>query len=306
MRSLYLLFSLTVMSFKICFSQSADMKADSLRQEGKLFKAIEAYKTTYQRLPKNRKNTYNLACAYALTFQKDSAYRYLYTALEIDSSLWALADTDLYALIEDPRWLIIEENQLMKFQKKNGVLKQPAYTKQLLRIILKDQSLDYFTKQARNYYMKNGNAPYWYYPINAFKQRIIKGNYDKIEKLITKYGWPKYSNVGKLAADAPLLVINHHENESVRKKYLPQIEQTCLDGEGSCIEFAKIHDRILVNENKLQTYGMQFRYNAQRILEPFPIKDPEYVDRRRKEIGLEPLKEYLKRKINFDWTVEQK
>ncbi len=71
------------------------------------------------------------------------------------------------------------------------------------------------------------------------------------------------------------------------------------------MEFAKIQDRILVNENELQIYGMQFRYNAERNLEPFPIINPEYVDQRRKEIGLEPLKVYLKRKINYDWTIKQ-
>ncbi len=79
-----------------------------------------------------------------------------------------------------------------------------------------------------------------------------------------------------------------------------------MDNEGSCMEYAKIQDRILVNENQPQIYGMQFRYNAQRTLEPFPIIDPEYVDQRRAEIGLEPLKDYLKRKINYHWTVAQK
>ena len=39
---------------------------------------------------------------------------------------------------------------------------------------------------------------------------------------------------------------------------------------------------------------------------PFPIKDPEYVDQRRKAIGLEPLSIYLKRKINYSWTIPQK
>ncbi|RLD39994.1 MAG: hypothetical protein DRI86_16100 [Bacteroidetes bacterium] len=127
-----------------------------------------------------------------------------------------------------------------------------------------------------------------------------------MKKLITEHGWPKYSTVGKLAADAPLLIINHHESDSVRKVYLNQIKQSCIDNEGSCTEYAKIQDRILVGENKAQIYGMQFRYNKIRKLEPFPIIDPEYVDQRRKEIGLESLKVYLKRKINYNWTVNQK
>ena len=72
-----------------------------------------------------------------------------------------------------------------------------------------------------------------------------------------------------------------------------------MEGEGSCMEFAKIQDRILVNEDKLQIYGMQFRYDSERNLEPFPIKDPEYVDQGRREIGLPPLKDYLKGKLTM-------
>jgi len=297
---------LIVFATNITLAQSSKSKADLLRREGKLEEAIEAYKDDYSKTPKNWQNTYDLACAYALTFQVDSAYRYLNIALEDDNSLWALADTDLYALIDDSRWTNVEKNQLDRYQKANNKLEQPEYAVKLLRLILKDQALDYYIDQAKGYYMKNGNAPQWYYPIGAFKQQIAKENYHTMQLLLEEYGWPKYSTVGKIAADAPLLVINHHESDSVRKIYLQQIKLSCLKKEGSCMEFAKIQDRILVNEDKLQIYGMQFRYNEERTLEPFPIIDPEYVDQRRFEIGLEPLKEYLKRKIEFDWTVKQK
>jgi len=290
----------------LSFSQNLNSNAGELRKEGKLEAAIEAYKNEYRKSPKNWRNTYDLACAYALIFQKDSAYHFLNIALKSDNSLWALADSDLYALIDDSRWSIIEDNQIKKFQKSNKKLKQPEFTKELLKVIMKDQALDYNIDQAKTYFMTEGNAPHWYYPLGAYKQQIVQENYNKMQQLIDEYGWPNYSTVGKLAADAPLLVINHHENDSVRSKYLPQIKAACLKNEGSCMEFAKIQDRILVSENKEQIYGMQFRYNADRKLEPFPIKDPEYVDKRRKEIGLEPLKDYLRRKINYEWKIIQK
>lgn len=291
---------------QVSFSQANSPSGDSLRQEGRLDKAILEYKRVYKKFPDNKKNVYNLACAYALTFQKDSAYHYLNLALKNDTSLWALADTDLYALTDDLRWKEIENRQLQKYQAKNGELKQPEYAKKLLEIIIKDQVFDYYIELAKTFYMKKGYIPQWYYPLGYLKQKIGADNFKTLQKLIMEYGWPKYSTVGKLASDAPLLVINHHESDSIRKKYLPQIRKSCFSGEGSCIEYAKIQDRILVNENKPQIYGMQFRYNAERKLEPFPIIEPEYVDKRRKEIGLEPLKTYLKRKINFDWVVVQK
>ena len=280
--------------------------ADQLRKDGNLEAAIEAYKIEYAKSPENWRNTYDLACAYALTFQIDSAYYYLDIALKNDHSLWALADTDLFALIDDKRWTSVENEQIRKFQEKNDPLKQPEYTKKLLRLILKDQALDYYIDQAKSYFMKQGKAPQWYYPIGAFKQQIAAENYGIMQDLIVEYGWPKYSTVGKIAADAPLLIINHHESDSVRIKYLSLVKQSCLENEGSCMEYAKIQDRILVNANKPQIYGMQFRYDENRNLEPFPIVDPEYVDQRRKEIGLESLKDYLKRKINYDWIVVQK
>ena len=95
--------------------------------------------------------------------------------------------------------------------KKKSILK-------LLTIILKYQALNYTIDQAKTYYMKYGNAPQWYYPVGAFKQQITQNNNSEMQVLLTKYGWPKYSTVGEIAADAVLLVINHHENEAVRKR----------------------------------------------------------------------------------------
>lgn len=291
-----------------CYTVHAqNTKADKLREEGNLDGAILEYKKIYDKDPGNQTNTYNLACAFALTYyQADSAFKYLKNALETDNTLWALCDPDLISLIDDNRWENIAAQQLNKFQAANGKLASPDYTRQLLQLIMKDQSMNYQIDMAKKYFAAKGNAPQWYYPIAYMKQKTGEDDYQVLLKLIDQYGWPTYSRVGKLAADAPLLVINHQESEEVRKLFLPQIKDACLQGEGSCLEYAKIHDRVLVNTDQPQTYGMQFRYNEKRQLVPFPIKDPEYVDQRRAEIGLEPLKDYLKKKINYDWTVEQK
>ena len=298
-----LILAVLFLSTTICTAQT---NGDQLRQEGNLEGAIEAYMAEFSKAPGNVENTYKIASTYALIYQKDSAFRYLDIALKDDYSLWPLADTDFFSLIDDPRWEAIENAQIRKYQTKNDDLKQPEYAKRLLRLIMKDQSLDYYIDQAKDYYMKNGRAPHWYYPLGAAKQKIGENNFSDMKALLEKCGWPTYSTVGDLAADAPLLMINHHENDSVRIAYLPKIKEACLNGEGSCMEYAKIQDRILVNADKPQIYGMQFRYNEDRALEPFPIKNPEYVDQRRKEIGLEPLKDYLRRKINYEWTVVQK
>lgn len=303
MKLLTLLTSLFLASFT-CTAQSA--VGDSLRRIGQLDNAIDAYKKSLSDNPDDTETAYSLACALALTYQQnDDAFKYLFKSLAQDSSLWALADNDLLGLTEDDQWADIITGQLRKYQSKHGPLEDPAYAVQLLALIMKDQAMDYPIDQAKNHFMQNGSVPHWYYPIADMKRRIGEENFIEMQALIEEYGWPKYSTVGPLAADAPLLVINHHENDDVRIQYLDIIKEHCLSGEGSCMEYAKIQDRVLVNEGKPQIYGMQFRYAADRSLEPFPIRDPEYVDQRRTEIGLEPLKDYLERKIGYQWTIPQ-
>lgn len=286
---------------------AAQSEGDNLRQEGDLLGAIKAYKEAFVASPADQKSTYNLASTIALLYQMpDSAFHYLDLALKTDSSLWALADTDMISLKEDPRWKDIEQQQLRKYQQANGPLKDPEYARELLSMIGDDQALDYYIDQAKVYFAKEGKVPHWYYPLSKMKSEIGAGNFDRLQQLLQQKGWPNYSKVGKLAADALLLAINHHESDAVREMFIDRIKAACLAGEGSCMEYAKIQDRILVNKGEPQIYGMQFRYGKDRKLEPFPVENPEFVDQRRKAIGLEPLKVYLKRKIDFDWTVEQK
>jgi len=284
----------------------AQSKGDSLRSAGALEAAYMAYGAEFFQNPSDAKIAYKLASTLSLTNQVDTSFFFLNIALKANSSLRPLSDSDLLNLSTDPRWEAIEQGQLRKYQAANGKLKKPEYALKLIRMIIKDQGLDYHRDLGTRYYAQNGVAPHWFFLLNKIKSELNAENLIEMNRLLAQYGWPKYSDVGNLAADAPLLVINHHESEEFRMKYLDQVKEVCLAGEGSCMEYAKIHDRILVNTDRPQTFGMQFKFNSSGDLEPFPIENPETVDQRRKEIGLEPLAVYLKRKINYDWKVKQK
>ncbi len=283
------------------------LTGDQHKHNGDLEAAIAAYKMQLGLDPSDRKIAYNLASVFALTYyQKDSAFHYLEKALVGDSALMVLTDSDFVDLLEDERWGHIEKQQMFKYNVQNPGIKNKTLALELLKRIALDQSMDYFVHQARTSFMENGHVPHWFYPINAMKRQYGKDNYAALLEIIDLYGWPGYSVVGELAADAPLLIINHHPDDSVRVEFLPILKKACSEGEGSCLEYAKIQDRILVNNQQPQLYGMQFRYNADRELEPFEIFEPEKVNARRKAIGLEPLEHYLKRKINYIWSIEQK
>lgn len=283
----------------------AQSKGDSLRREGTLEAAYMAYGAEFYQDPSNADVAYKLASTLALTNQVDTSFFFLNMALQQNSSLRPLSDSDFLNLSTDPRWVTVEQGQLRKYEAANGKLKKPEYALKLIRMIMKDQALDYHKDLGTRDFAKNGYAPHWFFMINKTKNELNAQNLEEMNSLLAQYGWPKYSDVGDLAADALLLVINHHEREEFRMQYLDQVKEACLAGEGSCMEYAKIHDRILVNTDRPQTYGMQFKFNRG-VLEPFPIENPETVDRRRKSIGLEPLAVYLKRKINYDWKVVQK
>lgn len=302
MKNILNILLLNLLLWSISFAQTGDR----LRAEGKLEAAVFAYGAQFMQNPTDQDVVYKLASTLSLIYQTDTAYFFLKVALRNNNSLRPLADSDFLPLMQDPRWKEIESMQFEKYQAKHGQLQQPEYARKLLRLIIKDQALDYYVDQSKVFFAKNGYVPHWYYPLGAYKQRLSIANFAEMQALIAKYGWPTYSTVGHLAADALLLIINHHQSDDVRKQYITQIKEACLNGEGSCMEYAKIQDRILVNEGKKQRYGMQFKYNKERKLEPFPIYKPSFVDQRRKAIGLEPLQDYLKRKINYVWTIEQK
>ncbi|WP_420384774.1 DUF6624 domain-containing protein [Roseivirga sp.] len=285
----------------------AQKEGKQLLEEGQLLKAMESLGRAFMENPNDRENAYTLAKTLALMSEVDTAFYFLNIALQDNNELMPLADFNFYSLSTSPKWDGVVANQMEKYQRVHGRLQNPEYAKELLAIIMKDQSLDYYVDLAKVEFSKSGSVPHWFYPLTFLKgQFITNDNFSRMKTLIQQYGWPTYSMVGDLAADAPLLVINHHPDDQVRKDYLPMIKKACEDGEGSCLEYAKIQDRVLVNDGLPQIYGMQFRYNDKRELEPFPIESPEYVDQRRKAIGLEPLKDYLKRRINYDFTVRQK
>ena len=58
-------------------------------------------------------------------------------------------------------------------------------------------------------------------------------------------------------------------------------------------DLAYLTDRVLLAEGKKQIYGSQFQQKDGKLL-PSPIEDEANVDKRRKEVGLNPLAEYAK------------
>lgn len=113
-------------------------------------------------------------------------------------------------------------------------------------------------------------------------------------KILNQYGWLGKSRVGDKANQALWLVIQHAELEQ-QEKFLPLLKKSVKNGESEGWHQAFLEDRILMYKKMNQIYGSQaFWDKSISKMKIYPIDDLKNVNKRREEIGLEPIEEYAK------------
>ena len=116
-----------------------------------------------------------------------------------------------------------------------------------------------------------------------------------VTSVLDTYGWLSESVIGKKANRALFLVIQH-SNMNIREKYHHMIDKALTTGSIDSSDFALFQDRFLLDHGKKQIYGTQFRYtNEDNRYELEPLYNPNEVNIRRKQLGLEPIEEDFKR-----------
>ena len=77
------------------------------------------------------------------------------------------------------------------------------------------------------------------------------------------------------------------------------------NGKALSSRLALLVDRVALGQGKKQIYGSQIGMDMQtQLYYVSPLEDPDNVDNRRLEVGLEPLVEYVKT-WQIKWDVEQ-
>ena len=109
----------------------------------------------------------------------------------------------------------------------------------------------------------------------------------RLKTLIAAYGYPTEELVGVEGMDAFWLLVQHQDFDL-------DLQKDCLQNcTFSPFGHAHLTDRVLVNEEKEQKYGTQLIRNEQGKLTPAPIEGEVNVDKRRKEVGLSLLSDYV-------------
>jgi hypothetical protein len=129
-------------------------------------------------------------------------------------------------------------------------------------------------------------------------------NLKKVESIVSKYGWLGPDVIGKDGNKALFMVIQHADLDA-QDKYLPVIRDAVKKGDAKAYHLALLEDRVALLHGNKQIYGSQVSWNMrsnQYYLAP--LVDPDNVDKRRMEVGLAPLADYLL-EIGIVWDLEQ-
>lgn len=124
-------------------------------------------------------------------------------------------------------------------------------------------------------------------------------NLEIIVSFIEKCGIPTLEEVSDVEM-AAIWAVLQHAPARYQSKYIPDLEKAAKRGDIEWGTIALMKDRALMYEGKPQVYGSQVSGD-----ELYDLFEPEYVNQRRAEIGMEPLEDYLKR-FEIEFIIEQR
>jgi hypothetical protein len=115
-----------------------------------------------------------------------------------------------------------------------------------------------------------------------------------LENAIAAIGWPGRAKVGDEAAGAAFLILQHAiSRPDLQRRCLALLLEAIPQGQANPLDAAYLADRIAVFEGGEQVFGTQFDWDANGLLSPAPIRDPDEVDERRASVGLPPMAETI-------------
>lgn len=143
----------------------------------------------------------------------------------------------------------------------------------------------------------------------AVYQKIYRENHEanlkKVKQILATWSWPKKAVIGE-QGNHTICNVLQHADQSTREHYIPQMKQAVLDGELGARWLVRAEDRLATDRGELQIFGGQMKYYPEtKSFNLWPVYDPENIDERRAEIGLEPIAEFLKNRFDFDWDLEE-
>lgn len=123
-------------------------------------------------------------------------------------------------------------------------------------------------------------------------EKVHIANARELGTIINEIGWPTKQKVGSDAHAAAMMIAQHAISlPEFQRRCLKLIEDSIVTGEESKRSYAFLYDRICYNERRPQKFGTQYDWDQNGIMSPWTLEDPEHVNERRLEHGLNPIEE---------------
>jgi hypothetical protein len=130
---------------------------------------------------------------------------------------------------------------------------------------------------------------------SVFKDSVYTTHQMRIKEIFDQYGFAGYNLVGEKGSSDFWVMVQHSDhNPEFQLDVLGKMKIEVEKGNADSRNYGMLIDRVKLNTGQAQIYGTQVDYNNE-ICQAFPrnLADSVNVNKRRKEIGLQPLEEYL-------------
>ena len=232
---------------------------------------------------------YNAACSWALAGKKDKSLEYLKESIDLG---WRDVnhlknDSDLNSLHGAAEWEVLLSRLEQRVDDYDSHLNKPLM-RELEGINESDQKKRMIMDSVQRIFGWDSKE---------MKDLWAKQNYAdslnliRIKEIIKQYGYPGESLVGNQSSTAWLVI--QHADLKAQEQYLPILQDAANKGELPKSSFALLVDRVRMRRGEKQLYGSQIQTkNGKSVI--YPIEDEPNVNKRRAEMGLDPLEDYAK------------
>lgn len=279
-------------------------EAWSLYETEDYLKSAKKYSEAFVALNNKGMTTdrYNAACSWALASFPDSAFVQLFKIAQkgnYTNYKHISTDSDLNTLHEDQRW-----GEVLQLVKANKEKAEANLDKGLVDILAniyeEDQKYRKQIGEIEEKYGWESKEMKAHWDLIAEKDSV---NLIAIKKILDERGWLGPDIIGNRGNSTLFLVIQHSDIE-IQEKYLPMMREAVAKGNARASSLALLEDRVALRKGARQIYGSQVARDKETgAYYVLPLDDPDNVDKRRAEVGLDPLQSYISR-WGITWDAE--
>ena len=127
-----------------------------------------------------------------------------------------------------------------------------------------------------------------------FQDSVFTTHKKRLEEIFEKFGYPGYDLVGKMGSQHFWLMVQHCDSDpAFQRRVLEKLKVEVDNKNADGTNYGLLTDRVKINSGEKQIYGTQVTYNSLGQAYPKNLADSANVNKRRAEVGLEPLEQYL-------------